>query len=250
MKAKKTFLLIEHVLIFIGFAAGLILLLESIASNLKNPDQTGLRIFLFSVFLWFVSFLSRKYIFKTIREIVLWQKMKIELVYFLFCYTFTNLFVTTILTYTPLSYSVGYYESREYSTYSGLLNYLTKDFAFLFLINVLFVVLFFGFLIGVSKYLYKFTLDSSNYVSGDVNKMSILRVLSIAFVVILAFAVMQVPMVSNVVSGLNSVVNEYLRANFQWAIDYVFGSPVVYYAYVSFKGSELVEEFSLYNRLL
>ena len=252
---QKTVQMIENGLVYIGYGLGLVLLFENIANVYTNNGDKiiGIKIIVFSFVLWFVSYLSRKFVFgknHVINSLTSFKKLKLEILYFLFCHTFTSLFVSTMLKYTPVTFVETQQELNSYQSYSVLLSYLTKDFAFLLVVNMFLIFMFISFLLFASKFFYIFALGRYGYFSGDVQKMSTLRIMTLGLLIVLTLVLMSVPFVSNTIQTLHAQMNLYLKNHFQWLADYIFGSPVFYYVYASFKGSDIAEKFSTYRRFI
>lgn len=241
---------IENALIYLGYAAGVILLLENMAKILTNSSEVGIRILVFSVFLWLASLISRKLVFRTgISILKTVQKLRLEFMYFVFCHTFTLLFVSTIMRYTPTGTGLGYYAPTAYEDYSWLMNFFTRDLMFFALINILGFMIFITLMLFSSKFFYKLLLQGTS-VNTSYTHAQILRGLSFAIILIVAFGIINIPFVWNFLGVVNGKFGVYMKEHYQWLVDYVVGSPAFYYAFASFKGSELVEKFSLYRKVV
>ncbi|OGC78047.1 hypothetical protein A2619_03135 [candidate division WWE3 bacterium RIFOXYD1_FULL_39_9] len=252
---QKTVHMMENGLVYIGYALGLVLLFENIIKIFSDAGQNviGIKILLFSLILWAISYVSRKFVFgrnHSINNLSPFGKFKLEILYFLFCHTFTVLFISTMLRYTPVTFVKTQQELNNYQTYSGLLSYITKDFAFLLAVNAFLVFMFITFLLFASKFFYMFTLGKYKYFGGDIKKMSNLRVMTLALLIVFSLAAINTPFISGTVYTLHFQLNAFLKDNFQWLADYIFGSPIFYYVYASFKGSTLAEEFSAYRKFI
>ena len=235
-------------MIYIGYAAGMLLLLENMAKIIKTNTPTGVNILLFSTFFWFISFLSRKFVFDNhVYRMNFSQKARLELMYYVFCHTFVLLFVTSIMKYTPLG-------SRPVSSplqgYSFFLNYLSNEVIFTFLINFIGAALFIWLLIISSNAVYRTVLPRDQFYNGNLKRMQFIQSVIFAIMLAMSLGVLNMPVVWDAVNAVSRNSSLYLKYNFRWVVDYLVGSPVIYYAYTSLKGSALVEEFSLYRKIV
>ena len=249
VKKKDINLLLENGLVYIGYVVGIILLLENIANIINNGSQVGVRIFLFTAFLWFISLISRKLVFGKRYGSKIFEKMKIEIVYFLFCHTFTTLFVSTILKYTPVTLFSAY-ETKQFVTSSPLMTNVTTNLAFVFVINAFFVVSLMFALLMLTEVIYKSMASTSGRYVGGSTRAATSKILSFGVMIVLTLGILQIPFISGAYDSLTLKLNLFLKDNFQWLFDYLIGSPLVYYVYASFRGSKLAEEFSLYRKFL
>lgn len=238
---------IENALIYIGYAGGTILLLENMAKIVSTGSTVGSRIMLFAFIFWLFTFLSRTFVFERHNfKMKLAQKIRLELMYFVFSHTFVIMFVSTMLKYTPLFYT----QSIEISNYSGIVNYITREFVFFFIVNALSFAFFMWFLLFSSKVIYMATLQNKNFYNGDTKKMSFMQSAVFALMLTLSLCVLNIPVVWISLDNINKASGAFLKGHFAWLVDYVLGSPIVYYAYASIKGSELVERFSLLRKVV
>ncbi len=239
---------IENTLIYIGYGAGMILLLENMAKIIQVGTDIGTKILLFSTFLWFMSFLSRKLVFgNSTRHMEVHEKLRLEFMYYVFCHTFVLLFVTSVLRYTPYFYQDTI---TPFESYSHFLNYLSSEVVFLVLINIVGACTYIWGLMFFSRSLYRLVLKDNNYYGGDLRKMQTSQSLIFASMLVISLIVLNVPSVWLAVKTINGDASLYLRSNFRWVTDYLMASPIVYYAYSSFHGSPLVEQFSLYRKII
>jgi hypothetical protein len=239
---------IQNILIYIGYAAGMILLLENMAKILRTGTETGIRILLFATFFWFMSLLSRKFVFDNhLQKMTFSQKIRLELMYYVFSHTFVMVFVTSILKYTPVGY---HYTNSPLPQYSYLLNYLSNQFIFLVLVHFTSVCLFIWFLMTSSNLIYKYAIQREAHVPGNRGRLHFIQSAVFAIMLTISLGLLNIPIVWQSVNILNASASKYLSLNFQWVVDYVIGSPIVYYAYTSMRGSELVEHFSLYRKIV
>ena len=239
---------IENILIYIGYAVGVILLLENMSKIIKTGSDTGIRIFLYATFFWFMSFLSRKFVFDNhLSKMRFTQKVRLELMYYVFCHTFVMVFVTSILKYTPMGYR---YIQSPLQTYSNVLNYFSHEFIFLLLVHFIGLAAFLWFLVTSSNLIYKYAIQKETHVPDNRKRLHFVQSAVFAFMLAATLGLLNIPVVGRAVDSINSGVSLYLKANFQWVVDYIIGSPIFYYAYTSVKGSELVEHFSLYRKIV
>jgi len=239
---------IQNILIYIGYAAGMILLLENMAKILRTGSETGIRILLFATFFWFMSLLSRKFVFDNhVNKMNLSQKLRLELMYYVFSHTFVLVFVTSILKYTPVGYV---YVNSPLPQYSYVLNYFSNQVIFLILVNFVSVCMFIWFLMTSSNLIYKYAIQKEAYVPDNRGRLHFVQSAVFAVMLAISLGLLNIPIVWQSVNAINNNASNYLRLNFQWVVDYIIGSPIVYYAYTSMRGSELVEHFSLYRKIV
>jgi hypothetical protein len=105
-------------------------------------------------------------------------------------------------------------------------------------------------LLFASKFFYTLVLGKYGYFSGDLSKMTTLRIMTLALLIVFSLVMLQVPFFSKILTSMHTDLNTYLRTHFQWLADYIFGSPLFYYVYASFKGSDLAEKFSTYRKFI
>lgn len=239
---------IQNILIYIGYAAGMLLLLENMAKIIRTGSETGIRILLFSTFFWFMSFLSRKFVFDNhLHKMTFSQKLRLELMYYVFSHTFVLVFVTSILKYTPVGY---HYINSPLQSYSNVLNYLTNQVIFLVLVHFISLFVYIWFLMTSSNLIYKYAIQREAYVPGNRKRLQFIQSVIFAIMLTISLGLLNVPIVWKSVNAINVSASDYLRINFQWLVDYLIGSPIVYYAYTSMRGSDLVEHFSLYRKIV
>ncbi|NMB69889.1 hypothetical protein GYA27_01655 [candidate division WWE3 bacterium] len=101
-----------------------------------------------------------------------------------------------------------------------------------------------------SNLIYKFALQRENSDPRDHGKLRFIQSAVFAVMLAMSLGLLNVPVVWQAVNSLNQEASLYLKNNFQWVVDYIIGSPILYYAYTSLRGSELVEHFSLYRKIV
>lgn len=249
MKKIDLIALIENSLIFIGYVVGILLLLENMANIINEGSKVGIRIFLFSIFLWFISIISRKLVFYKTNGQKLFEKMKIEIIYFLFCHTFTTLFVSTVLRHTPASIFSGE-QVKQFTDYSGFMSNFTQNIAFVFVVNAFFVITIMFALLMLTEVIYKSVAGSTGHYVGGRTRATTSKILSFGIMIVFSLGIMHIPIINTAYDVMTLKLNMFLKDNFQWLMDYLIGSPLVYYVYASFKGSELAENFSLYRKFI
>ena len=156
-------------------------------------------------------------------------------------------FVTTILKYTPLGYR---YIPYPLQTYSDVLNYFSNGAIFLILVHFVSMFVFIWFLMTSSNLIYKFAIQKESVGPNDHGRLRFIQSAVFAVMLAMSLGLLNVPEVLQAVNSLNDGASTYLKSNFQWVVDYIIGSPIVYYAYTSLRGSELVEHFSLYRKIV
>jgi hypothetical protein len=237
MNSKYIYLInkLEMSLAYIGVGLGFLLCMDTM-KGLISGVTTSYYIIGYAVVMWLIGAVLRVFIIKSEEDIV---TPMLNFIYFLFSITFVSIFGVTIAKYFPLTFS----NSTNITNAMPIMDYVANKFIFIIIVNLVGAVITILALTFFSKFLYMFVLKKSAYFSGDPKSMDFMKVLIFGAVLAIGFASSQIPLLRLFTEWLTTNITVFLQTYFQWAIDFMFVSPALYYFIAVFKGSEAARAF-------
>ena len=240
---------LENALVFMGFIVGLLLIFENFSKMLQGEGALEMEMLILSFVMWMGGYLTRGFFTKRWGGVDfaydLKEKVRVELLYFLFSYTFVTLFITTFLRYVP-----KYYSSLNIKDATFLTAYFNSEFLMSVFLNLFVLLVFLLGLLSFTEFLYNSFFGSAKYTAQKANAYKTGKVFLIAFMLMGSFIVMQIPFVADTLDIIHTKTLDLFVKNLKWFFDYLLIFPIFYYLVASFKGSLLAEKFSVERKLI
>lgn len=243
------FFRMENALVYMGYVVGIILLFENFVKLFNGEARGSLAILFTALLLWWGGFISRLYFTKH------WtpmksayssaEKFRVEVLYFLFSFTFTSVFMTTFIRYIPV-----YAYNTEFERFVLIEDYINGKVIISIALNLGMLFIFILGLVALTEFLYRKFFERDRYtpkqrVTAQFGKMFLLGLL-----IFFSFIMVNIPVVRMSLVAFYRALNLFMVNNASWLVDYALVFPIFYYLIANFKGSVLAEKFSAYRKTI